>query len=547
METPAVARHAELELHDAMSSVARDPLEFVRMAYPWPIHGQPGPDAIQTRFLTALGVQVRARGFNGTDPVLPVRMGLSSGHGIGKSALGAWIVDWIMSTRRNCRGTITANTNDQLEKKTWAAVREWTARCITAHWFEINTAIMFRKGCRATWFCAPASCDEHNSEAFAGQHARGSTSFYLNDEDSAVPDRIHDVEEGGLTSGEDMIFLFGNPTRNVGKFHRAAFGADRHRWDIQIVDARESKFSNQALIREWQDDYGEDSDFFRVRVRGLPPNASELQFIGADLVYGAQTRVIETLPDEPLVAGVDVSGGGSAWTCCWFRRGVDARSILPIRMTGEQSRDRQHVVSQLALALQEHAPAAMFIDSAFGAVIVQRLNDLGFTQVYETNFGGPSPDEHQENQRAYQWALMKEWLKRGGIPNTHERLATDLAGPGFHLNKKNKLVLEAKESMQKRGVASPDDADALCFEAQTLIWTPEGRRAIASLTPGDAVITPGGVSRVVGCVEMFTPRLTTVRFSNGATLRGTPQHEMFTFSRGARRLDTLSFTDEMDA
>ncbi len=459
-------RDAEAELHDAMASVALDPLEFVRLAYPWPINGEDGPDVIQTRFLVALGARVKANGFDGLEPVPAVRMGLSSGHGIGKSALGAWLVDWIMSTRRNCRGTITANTNDQLEKKTWAAVREWTARCLTAHWFEINSQIMFRKGCRASWFCAPASCDEHNSEAFAGQHAKGSTSFYLNDEDSAVPDKIHEVEEGGLTSGEDMIFLFGNPTRNMGAFHKAAFGAGRDRWDIQIVDSRESKFSNKALIAEWAADYGEDSDFFRVRVRGLPPNASELQFIDGDRVNAAQLRMVETLSDEPLIAGVDVSGGGSAWTVCRFRRGFDARSVKPIRITGERSRDRNYVIAQLAAALSEGGErqiAAMFVDSAFGSPIVERLHVLGHKHVHEVNFGGESPDPHDGNQRAYMWRKVKDWLLKGAIARDDLRLAQDLTAPGFHLNRKQQLILEPKESLLKRGVASPDDGDSLAL------------------------------------------------------------------------------------
>lgn len=460
-------RDAEGELHDAMASVALDPLEFVRLAYPWPINGEPGPDAIQTRFLRRLGETVRGHAFNGFDPVPAVRMGLSSGHGIGKSALGAWLVDWIMSTRRNCRGTVTANTNDQLERKTWAAIREWTARCLTSHWFEINSQVMYRKGSRATWFCAPASCDEHNSEAFAGQHAKGSTSFYLNDEDSAVPDKIHEVEEGGLTSGEDMIFLFGNPTRNEGAFHRAAFGAGRDRWDIQIVDSRDSKFSNKPLIAEWQEDYGEESDFFRVRVRGLPPNASELQFIGADRIQGAQQRVVETLADEPLIAGVDVSGGGSAWTVCRFRRGLDARTLPPIRITGQHSQDRNHIIGVLAEALSEQRDArriaAMFVDSAFGSPIVERLHMLGHKHVHEINFGGQSPDSHCANMRAMMWNRVKDWLLKGAIPRDDLRLAQDLAAPGFHLNVKQALVLESKESMQKRGVASPDDGDALAL------------------------------------------------------------------------------------
>lgn len=463
------ARDPEAELHDVMSDLALDPLGFVRFAYPWPINGEPGPDVIQTRFLTQLGAQVRARRFTGLDPVDPVRMGLSSGHGVGKSALGAWIVDWIMSTRRNCRGTVTANTNDQLERKTWAAVREWTARCITAHWFEINSQIMYRKGWRAEWVCAPASCAEHNSEAFAGQHAKGSTSFYLNDEDSAVPDKIHEVEEGGLTTGEDMIFLFGNPTRNHGAFHRAAFGAGRDRWDIQTVDARDSRFSNKPLIAQWIADYGEDSDFVRVRVRGLPPRASELQFIDQTRVWDAQRRPDPlVLPDEPLVAGLDVSGGGAAWNVVRFRRGLDARSIPPIRVPGEATRgDRSVFLGRLASLLREGVggvPITMlFVDSAFGAPYVERLSAMGFRNVMEVNFGATALDPHQANQRAYMWDRLKEWLLRGAIDPTDTRLESDLTAPGYHLNKQDQLVLEAKAQLAARGVASPDDGDALAL------------------------------------------------------------------------------------
>jgi hypothetical protein len=103
----------------------------------------------------------------------------------------------------------------------------------------------------------------------------------------------------------------------------------------------------------------------------------------------------------------------------------------------------------------------MFIDSAFGSPIVERLHVLGFEQAHEINFGGESPDIHDANQRAYQWRRMKDWLTRGGIAKNDSRLEADLTGPGFHLNRRDQLVLESKESMAKRGVASPDDGDAL--------------------------------------------------------------------------------------
>ena len=467
MTKSAVDTDKQLAAH--LRSCYHDPLRFVLTMYSWrepgPLAHHDGPDMWQREFLEALGAAVRARGFDGETPVAPIRAAVSSGHGIGKSTLQAWLVDWIMATRPFAKGTVTANTSTQLQTKTWAAIQYWTKLCLCGHWFVVNSERMFHPAYKESWFCQAQTCREENSEAFAGQHAANSSSFYINDEDSAVPERIHEVEEGGLTDGEPFQFLFGNPTRNTGSFYEACFGARRDRYLVRVVDGRDSKFTNKDLIQEWVNDYGEDSDFVRVRVRGLPPSAGDAQFIPASLVYAAQKRHAHPLDDEPLVAGVDVSGGGSAWTVCRFRRGLDGRSIPAIRLTGEQTRDRNMVIAKLAEVLRTGVNgvpiAAMFVDSAFGSPIVERLHVLGFTNVHEVNFGGQSPDRHDANQRAYQWRKMKDWLERGAIDRDDRRLEGDLSAPGFHLDRQDRLVLESKESMQKRGAASPDDGDAL--------------------------------------------------------------------------------------
>ena len=149
-------RHVEQALIDLCADCYADPLAFVLAAYDWPFNGQAGPEQWQAEVLTAIGRQVEAAGFDGHVPVLPIRASISSGHGAGKTALFGWLVDWIMSTRENAQGSVTANTNDQLEFKTWAGIQTWTGRCITASWFEINSTIMYRKGRRSTWhrtFC----------------------------------------------------------------------------------------------------------------------------------------------------------------------------------------------------------------------------------------------------------------------------------------------------------------------------------------------------------------------------------------------------------
>ena len=88
---------------------------------------------------------------------------------------------------------------------------------------------------------------------------------------------------------------------------------------------------------------------------------------------------------------------------------------------------------------------------------------LGFSNVVEVNFGAPSLDRHQANMRAYMWNQCKEWLPRGAIPADDERLALDLGSPGAHIRPNGQLVLESKDAMQKRGLASPDDGDALAL------------------------------------------------------------------------------------
>jgi hypothetical protein len=163
---------------------------------------------------------------------------------------------------------------------------------------------------------------------------------------------------------------------------------------------------------------------------------------------------------------VDVSGGG-AWNVAAFRRGGDARSIPWIWIPGEHTRDRNVLVGTLAEILKDARPgrkvAAMFLDMAFGSPIYERLRALGFHNVFEVNFGlTHTPDRTKSNMRAYMWGQMKDWLLTGSI-ESDEKMAMDLAGPGYHINRSNLLVLESKADMQKRGQASPDDGDALAL------------------------------------------------------------------------------------
>lgn len=455
-----------------MAEFYADPLGFVLMAYPWEqpgiLQSETGPDDNQREFLESLGKEVRERGFDGSNPVLPIQMAETSGHGTGKSAMGAWLADWILSTRPHSMGTVTAGTAKQLEERTWAAIQYWTKLCITSHWFEIQAGGIYHRQFPDTWKISCQTSKEENAQSFAGQHARTSTSWYLFDEASEVPDKVFQTAYGGLTDGEPMFFAWGQPVRNTGEFYRICFGDLAARWNHRRVDGRTSRFTNKELIGQWIQDYGEESDYVKVRVFGLPPSASELQYIDKARVEQARRRTIYALADDPLIAGFDVSGGGKAWNVIRFRRGLDGKpaDMKPIRIPGEHDSERSQRVGICAELLRDRRPerqlAAMFIDSAFGSPIAERLKALGFHNVYEVNFGGASPDPHRLNMRAHMWAEAKEWLLLGSLPND-ENLCQQLCLPGYHTNNSGKLVIESTADIQARGEASPDDAAAFCL------------------------------------------------------------------------------------
>ena len=136
-----------------------------------------------------------------------------------------------------------------------------------------------------------AMWSEHNTEAFAGLHNKGKRIVLVFDEASAIADKVWEVAEGALTDEETEIIwvAFGNPTRNTGRF-RECFRRYKHRWHHAQIDSRTVEGTNKAQIAKWAEDYGEESDFFKVRVRGMFPSMSARQFISETDVAAAYGR-----------------------------------------------------------------------------------------------------------------------------------------------------------------------------------------------------------------------------------------------------------------
>ena len=455
----------DLDLADYISQFRNDPLGFVLAAFEWGVgtlEGFEGPDSWQVDVLTEIGNRAWLNAFDGYNPTDPVRLSVASGHGVGKSALTAWLTLWILSTRPDAKGSITANTGDQLRTKTMGELAKWHRLCITRHWFEMSAMSIHHRTRGDTWRADALTSREENSEAFAGQHNSSSTSFYIFDEASAIPEKIWEVAEGGLTDGEPFLFCFGNPTRNSGSFFNT-FGKLKHRWATYRVDSRTAKMTNKRLIKQWEADHGDDSDFFRVRVRGMFPRASDMQFMPSDVVHDAMKRGPgRYLGTDPLICGVDIARGGDDNCRIVFRRGKDCKSEKSYMISGEKSRDSTRVISLLLMLFERHKPDVTFLDeTGIGGPILDRLCQLGY-HVIGVHFGGKADqDKLFKNRTAEMGYRCRRWLMDGGAIPDDPDLETELTTREFWHDDKDRLVLERKPDLKKRLGISPDWADAL--------------------------------------------------------------------------------------
>lgn len=443
------------------------PLDFVLSVFPWgqgELYGRDGPEPWQAEILRRVG--------EGLSPTHAVLEAIASGHGVGKSALVSWIILWALSTAADTRGVVTANTETQLKTKTWAELAKWYRLFIGKDLFKLEATSIFSEDREheKTWRVDMIAWSERNPEAFAGLHNQGRRVFMLYDEASSIPDAIWETSEGFLTDEdtERLWIVCGNPTRSTGRF-RQAF--DDTRWHTTQVDAREVSFTNKSQIESWRQAYGDDSDFFRVRVKGVFPRVGASEFISAYLVAEARNREATSQRFDPLIIGVDVARFGDDETVLAVRKGRDARSVSSVCLRGMDTMSVAARVVELAHSLRADA---VFIDGGgVGGGVVDRCRQLRLS-VFDIQFGGKadlsdilSQGERYANKRAEIWGSLRAWLSSGGAIEDDDTLAEQLVGPTYGFNQRDEIQLERKEDLKRRGVPSPDRADAL---ALTFAW-----------------------------------------------------------------------------
>ena len=448
-----------LKLAEALGEFSHDPLGFVYFAFPWgegELKGFAGPDKWQIDVLKSLRDDFK----NG---MKVFRRAVASGHGVGKSALVAWVILWAMSTHENTRGVVTANTENQLKTKTWNELYKWYRLFIGKDFFQFTASDLrfSEKKHERSWRIDMVPWSERNTEAFAGLHNKGERIIVVFDEASSIPDSVWEVTEGALSDEGTEIFwfVFGNPTRNSGRFFDC-FNKSRHRWHSFKVDSRTAQMTNKVQINEWLTDYGEDSDFFRVRVKGEFPSSSDMQFISSDIVYEAQKVLLrpEQVAKAPVILGVDPAWTGSDEFVVFLRQGLYSKLLYRVL----KNDDDGHMAGIIARFEDEYKANAVNIDKGYGTGLYSFGKQMGRSW-FLVDFAGKPIDDFYLNKRAEMWGEMKKWLVEGGGIEKDDVLASDLTAPEGFINARGKFQLESKDSMKRRGVPSPNRADALAL------------------------------------------------------------------------------------
>lgn len=450
-----------------------DPLGWVMWAFPWSKPGalatSEGPELWQARVLTEIGKGLSAGACSESHVI---RSAVASGHGVGKSALVCWLVLWWLSTRPMAKGTVTANTKQQLDTRTWPELSKWISLCKVGEWFEKSATRVAMKQAQDRWFVAAIPWSEQRPEAIAGEH--GPHVLMLFDEASSIPKPIWETAYGALTTGECLFGVFGNPTRPTGNF-ADCFGRNRADWIRQQVDARDMRRPgvNIEILNEWVETYGEDSDFVRVRVRGMFPRTGFNQFIPQSLIEEAQERdyADHQLVGQAKVMGADVATFGDDQSVIIKRHGL----MLPAGCCQSfRGLDPVEFGDEIIVEANHWDPDAIFVDGiGVGAGTVGRIKQYGRKCINVGAAGSLAAlktaavkrgaSEEFKGLPTYMWGIGRQWLRDGGsLKYAPVDLIDDLSRRQYQEDPSTGLIqLESKTLMRARGEASTDHGDAL--------------------------------------------------------------------------------------
>lgn len=395
------------------------------------------------------------------------RIAIKSGHGVGKSAFLSWVVLWWLLTRYPARAACTANTADQLSDVLWGEIDKWFRRMPEGlrGLLEVTSDKVIFKENPKECFAAARTARKENPEAFQGRHSENM--LFIADEASGIDDIIFETGKGAMSSHGAKTILTGNPTRTSGYFFDA-FNKNGHLWKTLTVPCSASSQVTQKYIEECKEEYGEDSNMFRVRVLGEFPIEGDNVIIPLHFCESAIDRDVSVI-DSTVVWGVDVARFGDDRTALAKRRGNHLLEPVKFWQKSDTTQNIGRLVNEWNETPKSLRPDIIYVDAiGYGAGVADGLCERGLPAFGVNVAEVPAVGEKFMRLRDELWWSGREWFRtmQVRIPKD-SRLIYELCLPTYSFTSGGKIKAESKDEVKKRtsrGAGdlgkSPDLADA---------------------------------------------------------------------------------------
>jgi len=438
MTTP---QNSENPFVDFIKKYRHDPVSFVKDVF------NVEPDEWQASLLQAIADNKR-------------RISVRSGHGVGKSTAASWAMLWYLLTRYPVKVVVTAPTSSQLFDALFAEIKRWVKEMPPAlsELLEVKSDRIELRPSPTEAFISARTSRAEQPEALQGIHS--DNVMLVADEASGVPEAVFEAAAGSMSGHNALTILLGNPVRSSGYFFET-HNRLKDEWFTLHVNCEKTKRVSDEFVREMAMKYGEESNAYRVRVLGEFPLSDDDTMIPFSVVEQAMNRDIEVDEFAPMTYGVDVARFGSDKSALAKKKGnviveVKKWSGLDLmQLTGA-------IKAEYDTEEPHNRPLSIYIDSiGLGSGVVDRLREMGLPAVGINVSESPAMKTTYVNLRAELWGKMKNWLEQRNctLPKDDDLLA-EITSPRYSFNSSGKLKIESKEEMKKRGLASPDLADA---------------------------------------------------------------------------------------
>lgn len=390
------------------------------------------------------------------------RISVRSGHGVGKSTVVAWAVIWYILTRLPVKIVVTAPNAAQLFDALFAEIKVWIEKLppelrqlldVKAEKIQLGPA-------PDEAFISARTSRAETPEALAGVHSENV--MLVADEASGIPESVFEAAYGSMSGHSAVTILTGNPIRGSGFFYDTHHKL-KETWWTRRVSCIDSTRVSKEFVRDIIARYGEDSNVYRVRVLGEFPRADDDTVIPLEMIEAAVARDVTQSPTAQILWGVDVARFGNDSSCLVKRQANVVTEQPRVWRNLDLMQTASIIKAEWDATAEDRRPVEILVDSiGLGSGVVDRLRELGLPARGINVSESPSTGTTYLNLRAELWFKAKAWLERRDcrIPDD-ERLRSELSVVRYGFQPgSSKMKIESKDDIRRRGLASPDVADA---------------------------------------------------------------------------------------